>query len=210
MAFPVPLTSALSGATKAQLAYWRRRTRAHPPLLVPSAQIGGRFLYSWADLVALRSLVYLRQEKSLPRIRKAVAMLQALESEEWEHLAEYRLIRTAKTIVVWTPRGEIVDLEQVPGAMLDEILMADVLGPFKSASGRNVPELRQPKPQLTVDPAVLGGYPVVSGTRVPYDIVAGLADDGLSDADIVQLYPSVAPSAVSDALVFAQDVAATA
>jgi uncharacterized protein (DUF433 family)/DNA-binding transcriptional MerR regulator len=210
MAFPVPLTSALTGASVDQLAYWRRKTRSHSPLLVPSAQASGRFLYSWADVVALRSIVYLRQEKSLPRIRKAVTTLQQLEAEEWDHLAEYRLLRTAETIIVVTPRGEVLDLERAPGAVLHEILMSDVLAPFETDWGRKVPSLAHPRPRLSVDPEVLGGYPVVEGTRVPFDLVSSLADEGMPEAEIVELYPSVGAAAVADAQAFAKDVASAA
>ena len=210
MAFPVPLASALSGASVNQLAYWRKRTASNEPLLVPSAEKSGRFLYSWADLVALRTIVDLRQEKSLPRIRKAVEKLARLEEADWDHLSSYQLVRTPKTIIVQTPGGDLMDLENVPGTMLDRVLMEDVLGPFDTAEGRFVPDLSRPKPNLSIDPGVLGGYPVIAGTRVPYDIVAGLAQEGYSGADIVALYPSVVAAAVEDAEAFAGDVAAAA
>jgi len=82
MSFPVPISSVLTGATVSQLAYWRRHTHAVPGLLVPEGKRSDRYLYSWADVVALRSIVYLRQEKSLPRIRRAVATLGGLETGE--------------------------------------------------------------------------------------------------------------------------------
>jgi hypothetical protein len=91
VAFPVPIASVLTGATVAQLAYWRRDTASAPALLVPEGKRSGRFLYSWADIVALRSIVYVRSEKSLPRIRRAVDTLRQLEADEWTHL---RLNRT--------------------------------------------------------------------------------------------------------------------
>lgn len=210
MAFSVQLASALSGASVNQLAYWRKTTASSEPLLVPSAVKSRRFLYSWADVVALRTIVYLRQEKSLPRIRTAVGTLARLEDEEWNHLASYRLIGTAATIIVLTPEGRLMDLEKEPGTMLEDVLMRDVLKSFETVDGRAVPDLSRPKPNLSIDPGVLGGYPVIAGTRVPYDIVAGLADDGYSSADIVELYPSVAAVAVGDAAAFAGDVAAVA
>jgi hypothetical protein len=45
-------------------------------------------------VVALGSIVYLRQEKSLPRVRRAVALLRALEADEWQHL--WRHTRAAR------------------------------------------------------------------------------------------------------------------
>jgi uncharacterized protein (DUF433 family)/DNA-binding transcriptional MerR regulator len=208
MAFPVPIASVLTGATVPQLAYWRRRTNSAEPLLVPEGRRAGRYLYSWADVVALRSIVYLRQEKSLPRIRRAVDRLRQLEAADWKHLSAYRLISTESTIVVQTPSGQLLDLERQPGTVLEEVLMRDVLGPFQTSSGRSVPPLERPRPRITVDPSVLGGYPVIAGSRVPFDVVAQLAEDDLEPAEIIAIYPSVDPESIDDATWFAGQVAA--
>jgi uncharacterized protein (DUF433 family)/DNA-binding transcriptional MerR regulator len=210
MAFPVPIASVLTGATVRQLAYWRRQTSSAEPLLVPEGRRGGRYLYSWADVVALRSIVYLRQEKSLPRIRRAVDRLRRLESADWTHLSAYRLISTDSTILVETPSGQLLDLERRPGTVLAEVLMGDVLAPFKTSSGRSVPDLKRPRPKITVDPAVLGGYPVIAGSRVPFDVVARLVEDDLEPREIIAIYPSVDPEAIDDASEFAEQVAAVA
>jgi uncharacterized protein (DUF433 family) len=208
MAFPVPITSVLTGATVAQLAYWRKDTGSSPPLLVPEIKRSGRYLYSWADLVALRSIVYLRAEKSLPRIRRAVATLRRLEADEWTHLSRYTLIRTPRTILVRTPSGQVLDVEEQPGTVVNEVLMADVLEPFETRTGRAVPALRAPRPGITVDPRILGGYPVLAGTRVPFDAVAALADEDLEPREITAIYPSADPEAIRDAVEFAHQVAA--
>lgn len=210
MAFPVPIASVLTGASVRQLAYWRKKTNAAPALLVPEGKRSGRYLYSWADVVALRSIVYLRQEKSLPRIRQAVATLRQLEADEWTHLAAYRLIRTPSSIFVETRSGQLLDLERHPGTVLAEVLMADVLDAFETKAGNVVPPLRSPRPRIAVDPAVLGGYPMIAGTRVPFDVVAALAADDVQADEIAQVYPSVDQEAIGDALSFAEQVAAVA
>lgn len=208
MAFPVPIASVLTGATVAQLAYWRKNTPTAPALLVPEGKRAGRYLYSWADVVALRSIVYLRSEKSLPRIRQAVARLRGLEADQWTHLARYTLISTPKTILVRTPDGQLLDVGAQPGTVLDEVLMKDVLEPFETRSGRRVPALKNPRPHITVDPRVLGGYPVLAGTRLPFDSVAALADDKLDADEIAEIYPSATAEAIADATAFAEQVAA--
>lgn len=210
MAFPVPVASVLTGATRAQLAYWRRDTSSAPALLVPAGKRGGRYLYSWADIVALRSIVYLRSEKSLPRIRRAVATLRRLEADEWHHLAQYTLISTRKSILVRTPKGDLLDVGERPGTVLSEVLMRDVLAPFQTGTGQMVPALKRPRPHITVDPRVLGGYPVLAGTRVPYDAVAALANDALAPAEISAIYPSIEHEGIQDAMAFAEQVAAVA
>ncbi len=210
MAYPITLTAALSGATVDQLAYWRRHTASDPPLLEPDAKRSGRYLYSWADVVALRSIVYLRQVKSLPRIRRAVQTLRSLEPGEWGHLANYKLAATGTSIVVVTPNGDVLDVDEHRGTVMDATLLGDVLGKFEREDGRTVPAMARPKDNLSIDPGVLGGYPVVAGTRVPFDVVAGLADEGYSDAEIIELYPHVRAASIEDARSFAQDVAAAA
>jgi uncharacterized protein (DUF433 family)/DNA-binding transcriptional MerR regulator len=210
VAFSVPIASVLSGASVDQLAYWRKQTASAAPLLVPGTKRSGRYLYSWADVVALRSIVYLRQEKSLPRIRRAVGLLRAVEADEWEHLARYTLISTKASILVRTPSGELLDLEHQPATVVSEVLMRDVLAAFTTRDGRDVPALENPRRLLTVNPRVLAGYPVIAGTRVPFDIVAGLAEDGVPAAEIVEMYPSVDPASVADARAFAEQVAKAA
>lgn len=210
VAFPIPIASVLSGASVDQLAYWRKTTRSAPPLLVPESKRSGRYLYSWSDVVALRSIVYLRQEKSLPRIRRAVELLRALEADEWAHLARYTLISTKASILVRTPSGALLDLEKQPGTVVSEVLMRDVLASFTTGDGRTVPNLENPRRRLTVNPRVLAGYPVISGTRVPFDVVAGLAEDGVAAAQIVEMYPSVDPESVADAQAFAKQVSKAA
>jgi uncharacterized protein (DUF433 family) len=177
---------------------------------VPAAKRAGRYLYSWSDVLALRSIVYLRQEKSLPKIRGAVDRLRALEADEWGHLATYQLVSTPKTIVVRTPSGQLLDLEQQPGTVLEEVLMADVLEPFETREGNVVPAMRAPRPHLVIDPHLLGGYPVIAGSRVPFDLVAGLAEEGAKPAEIVHMFPSVNRRAIRDAREFARQVAQVA
>jgi uncharacterized protein (DUF433 family)/DNA-binding transcriptional MerR regulator len=206
VAYPIPLTAKLSGATVDQLAYWRRPTSSQPALLVPDAKKGGRYLYSWQDVIALRSIVFLRQVKSLPRIRKAVNVLRSIGPDEWQHLAQYRLAATGTSIVVMTPDGTLLDVDEHAGTIMEEVLMEDVFQGFRREDGTPVPALERPHKNISVNPRVLGGYPVIAGTRVPYDVVASLTEDGYSEGDIIELYPSIQPGFVAGVDQFAQDV----
>ncbi|MGH2393840.1 MAG: DUF433 domain-containing protein, partial [Candidatus Limnocylindria bacterium] len=77
MAFSPAMTAALSGATVRQLGYWRKAGR-RGTLLVPEISVEPLVLYSFRDVVALRSFVYLRRSHSLQAIRKAVNSLRQL------------------------------------------------------------------------------------------------------------------------------------
>ena len=79
-------------------------------------------------------------------------------------------------------------------------VIGDVIEPFAVRAGVLVPHLLRPRPCLAVDPETQGGTPVIAGTRVPYDAVAGLMRDGVSAERIRDYYPSVTAVAAADVL----------
>ena len=204
MSLPPDVTAALSGATVRQLSYWRSE-RTREPLLSPEhRQPRSRVFYSFPDVVALRTFVYLRsQDVPQQRVRKAVTALRFMGATD--HLSRYTLI-AARGDVVWRiSEQEAVDLTGIPGQHLIAA-MVDILGAFRNMHDEGVVPLYQPKPGVSVDPDVLGGYPVIEGTRVPYDVVAGLLDDGLPPENVRAFYPSVEAEAARGAVAFAQYV----
>ena len=61
-------------------------------------------------------------------------------------------------------------------------------------------------PGVVVDPEILSGYPVLEGTRIGYDQVAGLLADDVPAEDIVRFFPSVTAEAALAAQRFADYV----
>jgi uncharacterized protein (DUF433 family) len=196
------MTAALSGATLRQLGYWRTHRENGEPILVPEVSAARPIRYSFRDVLALRTCVFLREAYPLQKIRKAIANLRRLGEEK--HLSTYRLVGEGKSIVVVTGQ-EAVDLLERPGQRVVAV-MFDILQSFRSPAGTEVPPLFEPRPYITVDPEVRGGYPVVRGTRVPYDLVAGLVEDGVPAKEISCFYPGVDASAAHDAADFAKYV----
>jgi uncharacterized protein (DUF433 family) len=60
-------------------------------------------------------------------------------------------------------------------------------------------------PHITLDPGVLTGKPVISGTRLSVEFVIGLMADGWSEADIVANYPAVTHADIIACLACARD-----
>lgn len=202
MAYPPYMVAALSGATLRQLGHWRRGTASAGAVLIPEYSAQRPIFYSFRDVVALRACVYLRKDSSLQMIRKAIDNLRALD--EPDHLSEYTLVSDGKTIVLVTG-GSAVDLVKQPGqTVMAE--MSDVLRPFVTRSGVEVAALLRPRPHISVDPEMRGGHPVIAGTRVLYELVAGLVADGVPPQDIKNYYPLVDADAAVDALDFSRYV----
>jgi uncharacterized protein (DUF433 family) len=205
MSYSSVVAAALSGASLRRLSYWRSPRSTEGPLLAPTHHSPRtRAVYSYQDVVALRAFVYLRtQGVSLQRVRKAIANLRDLG--ETSHLSSYRLVAVGKD-VAWIASDEsAVDLTGRPGQQVIAE-MVDILSEFHAPRDRKVVPLHHPKPGLDVDPEVRGGFPVITGTRVPYDVVAALLDDGVSEEDVASFYPTVPPDAARGAREFARYV----
>lgn len=203
MAYPTDIAATLSGATPRQLAYWRR-PKDGVALLRPEIRESGRLLYSFRDLVALRTFVYMREQLPLQRIRKAVNGLRNLGNTD--HLSTYELVVAGDSVVWRSPDDSYTDLVEQPGAGRIAAVMRDVWGPFTNLQGAEVVDLLHPRPHISVDPEVQGGYPVIKGTRIEFDLIASLVEDGVRPEQIKDFYPSVSADAARDALSFEEVV----
>jgi uncharacterized protein (DUF433 family) len=199
MSYPPKLAAAMSGATTRQLAYWRKPGAEGRAVLTPEYSAQRPILYSFRDVIALRTCVRLRQEASLQTIRHALDALR-IDLGLRDHLSAYRLVADGSTIYL-ADSDHAVDLVRRRGNLVIHEFV-EVLQPFY-VQGRQIPALLEPRPHVSVDPAIRGGEPVIAGTRVPYDEVAALMRDGVAAEDIRDFYPQVSAEAASDALDFA-------
>jgi uncharacterized protein (DUF433 family) len=191
------MTAALSGATMAQLRHWRA---TH--LVEPEYRTATRVFYSFRDIIALRTFVYLRETQSLQKIRKAVGALRSLK--KLGHLSQYRLVSDGNTIVL-VDESEDVDLVKSPGQTL-LIRLDEVVRPFDTNDGVRIRDLERPAEHVRVDPSVQGGQPVIAGTRVPFEAVAALMADGIRAEEVKLFYPRVTADAARSAADFAEYV----
>ncbi|MGH3930889.1 MAG: DUF433 domain-containing protein [Pseudonocardiaceae bacterium] len=203
MSYRSVVAAALSGAPLRQLSYWRSSRSSEAPLLAPALHKSrSRVSYSFRDVVALRAFVYLRsREVPLQRVRKAVQSLRDMGATE--HLSSYQLVAVGRD-VVWKVSDQVaVDLTRSPGQQVIA-QMVDILAAFHGIQDREVVPLYHPKPGVAVDPEIRGGYPVIVETRVPYDLIASLLDDGVNAEEVAGFYPAVSPDAARGAVAFAR------
>ena len=59
------------------------------------------------------------------------------------------------------------------------------------------------EPTITADPAILGGKPVIAGTRIGVDLILEKLSDGESIEDILNDYPHLTRAQVVAALSYA-------
>lgn len=195
--FNSAITAALTGATVSQLANWRRTG-----LLKPEVS-GTPALYSFRDLVALRTVTAIRSHVSLQKIRIAFQSLG--EFDLTDHPSAYTLTTDGDT-VFFVESDTATDLVKNKNQQILTGLM-DVFDPFVNLRGREVPNFVHPRPSLTLSERVMGGFPTITGSAVPYDDVALLLRDGTVPLEYVgHYYPGVDENAARDALDFDSSV----
>jgi uncharacterized protein (DUF433 family) len=192
----------LSGATPYQLNNWRRLR-----LLVPEVHEGRPPVYSFRDVVALRAMVFLRAKTSAQKLRAAWGNLDMVAVAD--HPSQFTFGTDGKRIFVKTPEGDVVDLTKKPGHLVGEYSFEELFAEFENFRGNTVVPFERPAPHLLVNPRTLGGYPVIAGTRVPFDTVALLVDDETVFAeDIPAMFPRVSVAAARDAVEFSRSLEA--
>lgn len=117
-----------------------------------------------------------------------------------EHPSKYKLVKLGSSIGIIFETDVIIDLAKQPGQATVGTLR-DVFGEFETIKRRKVDPLLHPPTGVEVNPGRLGGWPTIAGTRIPFDLVAGLISDGTVPPERVkEFYPGVSPDAARDAL----------
>ena len=195
--------AALSGVPRTTVHYWARKE-----YLVPSVSAERVKLWSYADLMGLRTIYWLRQPKrasdgrdvprtTMPSVLKALTALRKLDLSLWTEEGAPR---------VAVDRGGRVFLRSLDGVETPEGLRPleedwlDLIEPFTTREGTRGPNLQAPKPHLRIVPGKLSGSPHIVSTRIETIAIAALRERGLDHEMIHGLYPVVAPIAIAEAI----------
>ena len=207
-AYPADRASALAGVPRSTLHYWARTG-----VLVPSISPERVKLWSYPDLMGLRTIYWLRQSKtaedgavisatSMPAVRRALGELRELDLELWteEHGPRVAVDRAGR-IHFDADGGVITSGGQ---RTLDPDVL-DLLAPFRTDDGL-APDLYAPRPTLRILPGKLSGSPHILKTRIETVALAALERRGLSEPKIAALYPMASGASIRDALDLERDL----
>jgi len=199
-AYSAERAAALSGVPKSTIYYWARKGHLTPSVARKP------LLWSYTDLLALRTVYWLRQPKvafdrevpatSMPKVRRALEQLRELELDLFEE---------GRPVVAVTLAGEVVlaadagPLHLASGQYLKKELV-NILGPFEGLEGTKGPDLMWPRPTLRIVPRKISGAPHILGTRLPTQSIFALADRGLSLEQIARIYPYVENTSLRDSI----------
>lgn len=201
-AYAAERAAALSGVPKSTVYYWARKGHLIPTVSsVPRKPL----LWSYTDLLALRTIYWLRQPKafdreipatSMPKVRRALAQLSDLALDLFEEGRPAVAITLEGEVVINSPA---VPLQSVNGQYLEGKLV-DLVGPFEGLEGTKGPDLLWPRPTIQILPRKISGAPHVAGTRLPTESIYELAGRGFSIEQIAKIYPFVSRDSLQDSI----------
>jgi len=201
-AYTAERAAALSGVPKSTVHYWAREE-----ILVPTVSPTKVKLWSYTDLMGLRTIYWLRKRKigsegwdipptAMTAVRRALRMLGELELDLWteEGGPSVRVDPGGKVFVVRD------DAAETPSGyrMLDKDIF-DLVAPFETPVS-SAPDLAKPRPHLRIVPGKLSGSPHIVHTRIETLAIAALADRGFESTKIERLYPMLQPVMVAEAI----------
>ena len=194
--------AALSGVPQSTVYDWARKG-----VVVPSISPEREKLWSYADLMALRIVSWLRHPKgpaedqrpasAMREVRKALHRLDDLGIDLWDG-------RAARSPLFVDRSGEIIivrddEASDVSGqAVISQFL--DLLAPFEGSDGGRGPDLRRPREHLRIVPGKCAGEPHLEGSRLTTPTIAALAARGYGIDDLARLYPDESPTSIAEAI----------
>jgi uncharacterized protein (DUF433 family) len=200
-AYTADRAAALSGVPKSTIHWWARNE-----ILVPNVSAEKVKLWSYADLMSLRVIYWLRRRKttargaeipptSMPAVRRALKALRALELAPWHAAGPILFVDGRGQIHLKEPQGRP---ETLTGQLTSDIL--DLIAPFSTAEGTRGPDLLRPRPELRIIPGKVSGSPHIVSTRLETRALAALTADGFDIPGIHRLYPYVTSNQIEQAL----------
>ncbi|HXO19076.1 MAG TPA: DUF433 domain-containing protein [Thermoanaerobaculia bacterium] len=199
-AYTADRAAALSGVPKSTVHYWARNHH-----LSPSVSAKPR-LWSFTDLLALRTIYWLRQPKaafdrevpatSMPKVKHALGRLRELDLD---------LFEDGHPVVGVTLDGDVVfNVEGMPlqtaGGQFLPSKIVDILGPFEGLEGIQGPDLRSPRPTLRIIPRKISGAPHIAGTRLPTLSIYSLSERGYTVAELSKIYPYTSSASLEESI----------
>lgn len=195
LVFSEDQVSALTGLSKRRLRYWDREHG----FFSPEFTIDGRRVYSFRDLVGLRTVAPLRERVSLQQLRKIDEEIHKEHETPWASLKFYL---AGKEIVYRDPRSERLYSATKPGERVIEIDLEEVRNEttvaLREARRRSDAEIGTVSRRRNV----MRGKAVLAGTRIPTELIWEYKNAGFSVDKILQGFPRLTREDVTQALAY--------
>ena len=197
-AFSEDSVKRLTGLTTSQLRYWDRTGFFAPEFADENRSLVYSRLYSFRDIVALRTLSVLRNQFSVPlqHLRKVAQKLSHLGYDLWTNTTLYVL---NKRVIFHEPGTELPQ-EVVSGQYVIGLLLKTII----SDTTTDVEKMHRRDPgkigQIERSRFIARNAWVIGGTRIPTAAIKRFKEAGYTEEQIIAEYPDLTPKDIQAAL----------
>lgn len=188
----------LTGLTKRQLGYWDKTGFFSPAL---ASDFGGRpfgRVYSFRDVVGLRTIAVLRERLALQELRRVGAWLRQHSDTPWSSL---RLGLAGKRVTFQDSGG--VDREAGTGEQaVFSVALEPIANEMRRAADRLRDRRRDQVGRIEKHRYVVHNRMVVAGTRISTAAIWNFHRAGFSARAIIQEFPRLKAADVRAAIAF--------
>lgn len=188
----------LTGLSKGQLRYWDRTQFFTPSLAEENRRVAYSRIYSFKDVVALRTLGVLRKQYNVPlqHLRQIAQKLKHLEDRLWTAMTLYVLNRRVNFFNPETDRIEDVLSGQYALGIPLKTIVADTRRDVEQLHRRDEGQIGKIQRARYVSHNAW----VVAGTRISVAAIKRFAEDGFSVGQILQEYPTLTEADIKAAI----------
>jgi uncharacterized protein (DUF433 family) len=197
----------LTSLTKAQLRYWDRLGFVVPSYADGNRRVPFSRIYSFRDVVALRTLALLRNEYqvSLQHLREVSRRLSHLKDALWTRTTLYVV---KKHVHVVTKRGDRPIDPTTGQYAIEAVELRAVMNDVE----HEVDVLRTRTPEdigkITHNRFIARNSPIVSGTRISTRAIKNFHESGYSADQIISEYPDLTRADITAALAYSEGLPA--
>lgn len=188
-AFSEESVKRLTGLTASQLRYWDRTEFFAPEFADDNRRLAYSRLYSFRDIVALRTLSVLRNQYSVPlqHLRKVADKLSHLGYDLWTNTTLYVL---NKKVIFHEPGTElpreVVSGQYVLGLALKTII-SDTTSDVEKMHRRDPEKIGR----IERSRFIARNAWVIGGTRIPTAAIRRFKEAGYTEEQIIAEYPDL-------------------
>lgn len=195
-AFSAEQVHRLTGLSVARLHSWDNSDFFRPSYAYEDRRSPYSRVYSFEDVVGLRTLAILRTKVSLQHLRRVANRLKAHSGKPWSQLSLYVLNREV--------HFRNPETEEVEGAISGQRVFNLPLISVAEDIQAKTEEMRKRSPEtygkIVRHKFILGGALAIAGTRIAVDNILSLAGAGYTEEQIIAEYPDLRPEDVQAAL----------
>jgi uncharacterized protein (DUF433 family) len=201
LAFTADHVCRLTGLSARQLRYWDDTGFFSPTLLDDHRRRAFGRIYSFRDVVGLRTIALLRKHHRIPlqELRRVGAWLHQEHATPW---ASLRFALRGRTVVFVDPASGVAIEPRGKGQSVISIALEPIANDMSEAAARLRERRSEQVGRIVRNRYVVHNAWVVDGTRIPTEAIWNFHQAGYDTDAIIREYPRLKPEDVRAAIDF--------